>query len=112
MDCPIIALSQLSRALDARGDKRPILSDLRESGSLEQDADVVLMVYREEIHDPNTTQKGIAEIIIRKQREGETGTVYLAANLGISRFDNLAYQYQPPRDNQPKRRGRGHGYDD
>jgi replicative DNA helicase len=106
LDCPIIALSQLSRALEARSDKRPMLADLRESGSLEQDADVVAMVYRDETYHPDTQDKGVAEIIIRKQREGETGTVYLAANLGICRFDNLAHPHQPT-EYKPTRRGAG-----
>ena len=75
---PIIALSQLSRAVDARPDHKPVLSDLRESGSIEQDADVVMFIYRDEYYNPETTTKPqTAEIIIAKQRSGETGSVDL-----------------------------------
>lgn len=105
LDCPIIALSQLNRSLESRGDKRPVLADLRESGSLEQDADIVMMVYRDEEYDKNTKDKGVAEIIIRKNREGETGTAYIASRLDISRFDNLAYEYQPQQLQPQGRRG-------
>jgi replicative DNA helicase len=105
LDCPIIALSQLSRALESRANKRPILADLRESGSLEQDADVVIMVYRDEIHEENSNQKGITEIIVRKQREGETGTVYLASRLDICRFENMTHPYQPIAEQRPQRIG-------
>lgn len=105
LDCPIIALSQLSRSLESRTNKRPILADLRESGSLEQDADVVIMVYRDELHNENSDQKGITEIIVRKQREGETGTVYLSSRLDVCRFETLAHQYQPPAQHMPQRRG-------
>lgn len=73
--CPVVALSQLNRTLEQRGDKRPILSDLRESGSVEQDADVVLMVYRDELHNPNSPDKNCAELIVRKNRGGMIGTV-------------------------------------
>lgn len=89
LGCPVVALSQLSRNLEQRGDKRPIMSDLRESGSLEQDADLILFLYRDEVYHENSEAKGIAEIIIGKQREGELGTVYTAAKLGNARFDDL-----------------------
>jgi replicative DNA helicase len=90
---PIIALSQLSRSLEARQDKRPIMSDLRESGSIEQDADVVLFVYRDDYHNKESPNQGTAEIIIAKQRSGPTGKVRTAFLGKYTRFDNLAPEY-------------------
>ena len=75
LSCPVVALAQLNRKLEERGDKRPILSDLRESGSVEQDADVVMMVYRDELHNPDSPDKGCAEILVRKNRGGRIGVV-------------------------------------
>ena len=75
--CPVLALSQLSRKCEERADRRPMLSDLRESGDIEQDADVVLLLHREEYYFPETRHRGIAEVMIAKQREGPTGSVYL-----------------------------------
>ena len=91
LECPVVALSQLSRGLEARQDKRPMLSDLRESGSLEQDADVVLFIYREEQYDPETPidRRGIAEIIVAKHRNGPTGSAQLVFLGQYARFDNL-----------------------
>jgi len=87
---PVIALSQLSRASEGRSDKRPQLSDLRESGALEQDADVVMLLFREEMHNPNEENHGIAEVIVAKQRNGPTGVVRLAFISEFAKFENLA----------------------
>jgi replicative DNA helicase len=91
LGCPVVALSQLSRNLEARQDKRPMLSDLRESGSLEQDADVVLFIFREELYDPETPidRRGLAEIIVAKHRNGPTGSAHLVFLGQYARFDNL-----------------------
>ncbi|MBI9013001.1 MAG: replicative DNA helicase [Clostridiales bacterium] len=89
MDCPVIALSQLSRAPELRADHRPILSDLRESGAIEQDADIVMFLYRDEYYFNDSEKKGIGEIIIAKQRNGETGTVELAWLGDLVKFVNL-----------------------
>lgn len=89
LSVPIIALSQLSRAVEARPDKRPILSDLRESGSIEQDADVVLFIYRDELYNPETERKGIAEVIIRKHRNGPIGSVDLLFKQEQTAFRSL-----------------------
>jgi len=90
--CPVIALSQLSRAPEARSDRRPQLADLRESGAIEQDADVVMFIYREEEHKPTEENRGIAEIIIGKQRNGPTGSIKLAFLKEYTRFENLEWQ--------------------
>ncbi len=90
LNVPVIALSQLSRGVESRNNKRPLLSDLRESGSIEQDADLVCMIYRDEYYNPETDDKGIAEIIITKNRNGPTNTVKLLFEPQYTRFRNIA----------------------
>ena len=86
LDCPVVALSQLSRAPEQRADHRPMLSDLRESGSIEQDADIVMFLYRDEYYNPDTERKNIGEVIVAKNRHGETGTVELVWFGKIQKF--------------------------
>lgn len=91
LDVPVIALSQLNRAVDSRPDHKPVLADLRESGAIEQDADVVMFIYRDDYYNPDTDKKGIAEIIIAKQRKGATGSVDLVWLQEYTKFANKAH---------------------
>ncbi len=95
LDCVVIALSQLNRELEKRPNKRPVMSDLRESGAIEQDADLILFVYRDEIYNPNSQDAGTAELILGKHRNGALGTVRLAYLGEYVRFENLAKGWRP-----------------
>jgi replicative DNA helicase len=92
MDCPVMTLSQLSRAPEQRADHRPILSDLRDSGAIEQDADIVMFLYRDEYYNQETEDKGIGELIIAKQRNGETGTIKLAWLGEYTKFATISHE--------------------
>ena len=91
LDCPVIVLSQLSRAPEQRSDHRPVLSDLRESGSIEQDADIVMFLYRDEYYNPETDKPNICEINIAKHRSGPTGTVEVTWLGKYTRFVDRSY---------------------
>ena len=90
LECPVLAMSQLSRGLEMRADKRPMLADLRESGSIEQDADVVMFIYRDDVYNPDSPDRGTAEILVSKHRNGPTGMVRLAFLDHYTKFANMA----------------------
>jgi replicative DNA helicase len=90
LDVPVLAIAQLSRAVESRHDKRPMLSDLRDSGAIEQDADMVMFLYRDEYYNPDSDDKGIAEVIVGKHRNGPTGKVQLAWMEQYTKFASLA----------------------
>jgi replicative DNA helicase len=95
LNVPVVALSQLSRAVESRADHRPMLSDLRESGSIEQDADIVMFIYREDKYDEDSEKKGIAEIIVAKHRNGPVGSVNLRFFDRTARFADLELYREP-----------------
>ncbi len=95
LDVPLVAISQLSRAVEQRSDKRPILADLRASGSLEQDADIVMFIYRDEMYNPDTEQQNIAEVIVAKHRNGPTGTIQLFFKDQLAQFLDAETRQEP-----------------
>lgn len=108
MCIPVVLLCQLSRKCEDRQDKRPVLSDLRDSGNIEQDADVVVMLYRDEYYNPNSNDKGVCEVLIRKNRQGKTGTVALAFIGDQTRFEVLAREWtQPGSEDRSSKKGFG-----
>jgi replicative DNA helicase len=95
LEVPLVAISQLSRAVEQRSEKRPILADLRASGSLEQDADVVMFIYRDEMYNPDTDQPNIAEVIVSKHRNGPTGAIQLFFRDRLAQFLDAETRQEP-----------------
>lgn len=110
---PVVLLSQLNRNLEQRPNKRPIMADLRDSGSIEQDADLIAFIYRDEVYNPESPEAGTAELIVAKHRNGNTDTLRYAFIGKYCRFDELAYDWQPPtqaQQSRPKRRSQDYEY--
>ncbi|MDY3987303.1 MAG: DnaB-like helicase C-terminal domain-containing protein, partial [Peptoniphilaceae bacterium] len=95
LDCPVLALSQLSRKTESREGARPLMSDMRESGAIEQDADVVMLLYREDYYNPDSENANQTEVIIAKHRNGPTGTVKLFFKKELTKFGDLSYETDP-----------------
>lgn len=106
LDVPVVVLAQLNRDCDKRADKRPLMSDLRESGSIEQDADVIIMLYRDEVYDKDSIYKGVAELIVRKNRHGMIGDIFAQFNAESMHFRNKAQDWQAP--TAPVKQSRGY----
>lgn len=103
LNCAVVLLAQLNRECEKRNNKRPLMSDLSSSGSIEQDAANVIFLYRDEVYNPDTQDKGVCEVITTKQRQGEPGTVALTYVGSQTRFEDLAYRWQPPAFKEPAR---------